>query len=102
MPLVWQYADTIPNIINNVSLDFTTMVMALVDYVKNMRKCAGEDIVMYSNSSTCGASFVEYDLNCFDNPFFLSLDLMTSGVYVRRSCLTWLLPGHLQQGQSAQ
>lgn len=84
MPLVWQFADIIPSMISNASLAFTALVMSLVDYVKNMAKCAGEGIEVCNNSSKCGAAFVEYDLNCFANPAFLSVDLMTSGVYLRR------------------
>ena len=84
MPLIWQYAETIPNIIGNASLAFIALVTALVDYVRNMSKCAGEGIELCANNSACGATFVEYDLNCFANPAFLSLDVMTSGVYVRR------------------
>lgn len=84
MPLVWQFAEIIPKMIANASLAFTALVVALVDYVKHMAKCAGEGIEVCNNSSQCGATFVEYDLNCFANPAFLSIDLMTSGVYMRR------------------
>lgn len=83
-PLVWQYAESLPEIIGNATLSFTALVMSFVSYVKNVSKCSGQIVTRCSNSSECGAQFVEYDLNCFANPAFLSVDLMTSGVYMRR------------------
>lgn len=83
-PLLWQYAETLPEIIANASLSFTALVMGFVQYFKNLSKCALAEVQACSSSAGCGAQFVAYDVNCIANPAFLSLDLMTSGVYLRR------------------
>jgi hypothetical protein len=82
-PLLWTYAEILPEIIANASLSFTALVMSFVTYVQNLSTCATET-VKACPGRTCGAQFVAYDVNCIANPAFLSLDLMTPGVYLRR------------------
>ena len=84
-PLLWQYAEALPGILGNMSVGFSALAMSVVDYVKYLVRCSATEIVPCAGEE-CGAQFVEYDLNCFTNPAFLSLDLMTPGVYMRRVC----------------
>ena len=87
-PLTWQYAELIPEIISNCSLAATALVMSLFTYITNVSKCSMAMIETCGDASRdaaqCGSNFVEYDVNCFANPAFLTVDVMTTGVYTRR------------------
>ena len=82
-PIVWQNAAVVPEIIGNAGLGLSALVLGAVSYVRNLIKCSSEGVQACAGAE-CGAVFVEYDMNCVANPAFLSLDLMTPGVYMRR------------------
>jgi len=83
-PLAWQYAEKIPDMIANCTLAATALVLSLVEYIKRLGRCSLGAVEACGDAASCGSSFVEYDVNCFANPAFLTVDVMTTGVYTRR------------------
>lgn len=88
-PWVWEFADKIPAIFSNAAFAITSLILTIVDWVQHISKCANSSpMVPCQNFDECGAVFVQRDLNCFANPAYLSVDLMTSGIYTRRIVIT--------------
>ena len=87
-PSMWEFAEILPKFLSNVSFSITSLVLSIVDWVNHITRCTNiSSVVSCDGLESCGALFVKEDLNCFANPAYLSIDVMTAGIYTRRNVM---------------
>ena len=93
-PVVQQEAGLIPALVENVSLFFGAVAISLLDLLTAVLECVGwdvgDDTTAWSaadRAARVAVPYVSSRLQCFANTNYISLDLLTPGIYMRGAVL---------------
>ena len=75
------HIELIPQMIRDSGLFVVSLLISLSDFMRNALVCAAVRVPVTSNSTT---PFIAANLQCIGNTNYISIDLMTPGIYSRK------------------
>lgn len=82
-PLLWTHAQSVADMLENAVLSFAALGNSFVSYFSAIAYCTrGQQAC---EGAGCVRALEAVDLRCLADPAYLSLDLMTPGIFMRRA-----------------